>query len=292
MPPARERVARRAARDLLHEIGWTSLPVDPLTIAASKRPPITIIEREFPSEVYGACGLMEGRFVIAISLDCPTPQHRRFTAAHELGHYHLDGHVEQMFARGISWVPSTGSHFQDGANQVEREADFFASELLMPEPLVRPLVRGTPTLRQVRNLASRCDTSLSAAAITVTRLTGEPLAIIVSKGGVVEWPAFSPALAAYPWARPRLKGAWAPPRSGVRRLGQDRAAVEEGATIDDEGLLCEWFPGAPSKVEVVEESIGLGRYGRVLTVLRPGGLPDPDDEQEREWHERRTYNDE
>lgn len=227
--------------------------------------------------------MMEGHFVIAISTSCPTPQHRRFTAAHEIGHYHLDGHVEQMFAGGIAWVPSTGSHFQDGANQVEREADFFASELLMPESMVRPLVRGTPTLRQVRSVASRCDVSFSAAAITLASLTGDPLAIIVSKDGVVEWPAFSPALSRYPWARARLNGEWAPRGSGAHRLARDRAAVEEGAVIDDERLLCEWFPGAPREAEVVEESMGLGRYGRVLTVLRPGALPDPDAEQEREW---------
>lgn len=292
MPPARERVARRAARDLLQETGWTILPVDPLKIAADKRPPIPVIERALPNEIHGACGMIDGHFVIAISTSCPTPQHRRFTAGHELGHYHLDDHVEQMFAGGIAWVPSTGSHFQSGSNQVEREADFFASELLMPESLVRPLVRGPPALRQVRSVASRCDVSFSAAAITVARLTGDPLAIIVSKDGVVEWPAFSPALSAYPWARARIKGEWAPRGSGAHRLGRDRSAVEEGAVIDDECRLCEWFPGAPPNVEVVEESMGLGRYGRVLTVLRPGELPDPDDEQEREWWGRRTRDDE
>jgi hypothetical protein len=108
----------------------------------------------------------------------------------------------------------------------------------------------------------------------------------------VEWPAFSPALAAYPWARARLKGEWAPRASGAHRLGHDRAAVQESVVIEGECLLCEWFPGAPSKVEVVEESMGLGRYGRVLTVLRPGALPDPDDEQEREWRGMRGRDDE
>ena len=218
---------------------------------------------------------------------CPTPQHRRFTAGHELGHYHLEGHVEQMFAGGTKWVMSTGSHFHGQADQVEREADFFASELLMPEPMVKPLVKGIPSLRQVRSIAARCDVSLSAAAITVARLTGEPLAIIVSREGVIEWPSLSPALSAFPWALLRLKGAWAPRGSGAYRLGHDRGAVEENAVIEEGGLLCNWFPDAPRDVDVVEESIGLGRYGRVLTVLRPGDLPDPDEEQERDWRRLR-----
>jgi len=258
-----------------------------MKIAGDKRPPIQIMDLDLPQDVYGACGLAQGRFVIAISPNCPTPQHRRFTAGHELGHYHLDGHVEQMFAGGIKWVVSTGSHFQGAASPVEREADFFASELLMPQSLVRPLVRGAPSLRQVRSVATKCDVSLSAAAITVARLTGEPLAIIVSREGVVEWPSLSPTLSEYPWARLRLKGAWAPRGSGAHRLGQDRAAVQENAVIEEEGRLCGWFPDAPADADVVEESIGLGHYGRVLTVLRPVDLPDPDEEQERDWHRMR-----
>jgi hypothetical protein len=291
VPDARERVARRAARALLEEIGRPTLPIDPFAIARGKHPPIPVLERALPRDIYGACGQVQGRFLIAVSTECPTPQHRRFTAGHELGHYHLEGHVEQMFAGGIEWVASTGSHFQAGATPVEREADFFASELLMPEPLVQPLVRGVPSLRQVQSVARKCDVSFSAAAITVARLTGEPLAIIVSKDGVVEWPSLSNALSAYPWARLRLKGAWAPRGSGADRLGADRAAVEQNETIEEGGLLCGWFPDAPRDVEVVEESIGLGRYGRVLTVLRPGDLPDPDEEQERDWRRMRGRDD-
>jgi hypothetical protein len=125
---------------------------------------------------------------------------------------------------------------------VEREADFFACELLMPETLVRPLVRGVPSLRQVRSLATKCDVSFSAAAITVARLTGEPLAIIVSMEGVVEWPALSPALSTYPWALLRLKGAWAPRGSGAHRLGHDRAAVEQNAVIEEGGSCATGSP--------------------------------------------------
>lgn len=52
--------------------------------------------------------------------------------------------------------------------------------------------------------------------------------------------------------------------------------------------MCEWFVDAPRSTQVVEEAIGLGSYGRVLTVLRPEGLPDPDEEQERAWSRQRA----
>ena len=45
--------------------------------------------------------------------------------------------------------------------------------------------------------------------------------------------------------------------------------------VQAEGLLCEWFVDAPRGTHVTEEAVGLGSYGRVLTVLRPEGLPDP-----------------
>ena len=47
-------------------------------------------------------------------------------------------------------------------------------------------------------------------------------------------------------------------------------------------LLCEWFEGAPPTVEVIEEAIGLGSYGRVLTVLIIPDLPDADESDERD----------
>lgn len=287
MPQSREAVARQAAQALLEEVDVSVLPVDPFEIAMKLTPPVRIIERELADDIFGACGLIQGRFVIVVSPACPTSGHRRFTAAHELGHYRIEGHVDQMFADGQDFVPSTGGHFQLGATGVEREADCFASELLMPESLVRPMIRGRPSLSLVKRLADRCHVSLSSAAITVARLSGEPLVVLVSKKGVLEWPAYSRAFSEYPWARPRVKGEWAPPQSATHRLARDLEAVSASKEDGTEGLLCEWYPGAPPFVTVDEEAIGLGAYGRVLTVLAPGPLPDPDEEQERSWRSQR-----
>jgi len=289
MPSAREKMARRTAQSLLQqELRITRLPVDPIVIAGMKKPPILLIERELPPDIYGAFGKVDGRFVIAISTACPTPGHRRFTAGHELGHYHLDGHLEHMFANGADWVQSKGAHFQLGADPIEREADFFASELLMPENLVRPLVRGQLGIEHVRRIAGDCEVSLSSAAITLARLAADLLGVLVSKDGILEWVALSAALLAYPWARRPFKGEWAPPRSATKRLSRDAGAVRRSQELQAEGLMCEWFIGAPQGTQVVEEAVGLGAYGRVLTVLRPEALPDHDEEQERTWSRQRA----
>jgi len=95
----------------------------------------------------------------------------------------------------------------------------------------------------------------------------------------------------YPWARIRIKGEWASPHSGTKRLSREDGRVRQAEREDAEGLLCEWFPEAPDWVPVTEEAVGLGAYGRVLTVLHPWRLPDLDQEQERIWRRARSEDD-
>lgn len=61
------------------------------------------------------------------------PVRRRFTLAHELGHWicqHLEGHTAPVYCRAEDTAPNA-------ARALEREANVFAAELLMPEQLVR-----------------------------------------------------------------------------------------------------------------------------------------------------------
>jgi hypothetical protein len=112
--------------------------------------------------------------------------------------------------------------------------------------------------------------------------------VFVSKDGVLEWPALSAALEDYPWAKVKVTGAWVPPRSATSRLARDTNSIGRGEDLENEGWLCEWFDRAPDSVEVVEEALGLGAYGRVLTIVTPGQMPDPDEEQERSWRRQRS----
>ncbi len=64
-----------------------------------------------------------------------SPGRRRFTLAHELGHWIcqcLEGRMAPVYCRSDEVGPPNGD-----ARQLEREANVFAAELLMPEPLVR-----------------------------------------------------------------------------------------------------------------------------------------------------------
>ncbi len=67
-----------------------------------------------------------------------SPGRRRFTLAHELGHWVcqcLEGRSAPVYCRSEDLAAGTD-------RQLEREANVFAAELLMPEPAVRAAVDG------------------------------------------------------------------------------------------------------------------------------------------------------
>ena len=273
----REHLARRRANELLDEASALACPVEPDQIAAAKGLHIEEWD-QFPEGCYGALIRGGNTFLIAVSTRCFSPGHRKFTVAHELAHFHIEDHVERMGWSGPVAL-SMGGHFRSQKDPIEVEADHFASELLLPTRLVQPLIdRASPCVSAIRSLARQFDTSLSCAAIRFADLTTEPTVVILSCNRVIEWAAFSRDLKYLDWARfRRHKGEWAPPGSATLRLAQDPGTIATGKQDSACGLLCEWFEDAPPVYTVEEEAVGLGRFGRVLTVLTCVDLPDPDE---------------
>lgn len=97
-------------------------------------------------------------------------QRRRFTAAHELGHYLLhrdliDGkqHLDRLFSGGGSnnpYAPLAPSH--------EIQANKFAADILMPAGPLRMLYDSSED--NVAELAHRCEVSLQAMKIRLKSL--------------------------------------------------------------------------------------------------------------------------
>lgn len=107
---------------------------------------------------------------------------KRFSLAHELGHWNY--HRGRSFeCRVDDWV--------DGYNSKpveEREADNYASELLMPKYMFDPLARKLkrPTFDGVKELADIFNTSITATAIRLVNINVWPLVIVChSKAGRV-----------------------------------------------------------------------------------------------------------
>lgn len=279
---------RRRARELLSDHGLNSVPVDVEHIIRARGLQIVEVPSIRPG-VFGAFYLDGAEAGIMVSHECYTPGHRRFTLAHELGHFVLDGHAEELLPAGATLAVSLGGDFRDQRSRVEREADTFAAELLMPRASVVAIARDG-SLMAVKGIARVCEVSLSSAAIRMSDLVDEPVAIILSFDGAIQWYATSPPLRGHGWARGSLKGEWCPPRSATRRLMESNEREHRDAeSVTQSLLLCEWFPGAPSMLRVDEECVVLGRSGRILTVLRPIELPPVealDEERQREADRR------
>jgi hypothetical protein len=271
----RERLAKRRATEILDENRISESPVIPEHIAALFPIPLPIESVDgFPPDTYGALYKSGNDFRILISTSCPTEGHRRFTLCHELGHFFLDDHLGALFDGGASAHFSSTSHFRGQRKDwYELEADAFASELLVPTSLAQPLTaRHRSGLHVIETLADTFQCSVSCAAIRFAALTDEPAAVIISKDGTVEWAAYSGPLQEFNWTRRRVRGDWAPRGSATRALALDHDAVRSCERRETTGYLSEWFDGSPH-VETTEEALGLGSYGRVLTVLTPDRMP-------------------
>jgi hypothetical protein len=73
-------------------------------------------------------------------------------------------------------------------NEIEREADEFAAELLMPSALVQRIIRSAaPSLQLIEKIASQFHISLSAAAWRYCDLAKEQCAIVWSGGKRIDW---------------------------------------------------------------------------------------------------------
>ena len=96
---------------------------------------------------------------------------KRFTIAHELGHYILDGKPDDCYAHR-----DTGFY-----NQKEKEANIFASAILMPEDDVKKIIRNTASNYGILNkkkyadifiqeISSRFNVSPAAAEVRLKTL--------------------------------------------------------------------------------------------------------------------------
>jgi len=242
--------------------GNTSFPVDLLAIASKRKIIIEAITDAEPG--VSAMLLRDGNtFGIFYSTAIPSLGFQRFSIAHELGHYFLEGHVDQMPFDGGMHASRAGTFCRD---VFEQEADSFASGLLMPSRLFKRALNGFEDgLAGVKGLADLCQTSLTATAIRYAELTEAATAIIISTGKTVDFACLSPAMKAFAkliWLRP---GDLLPTGTLTANFNTQRDQFTEDELTDETDLRL-WFDGMRPR-DVIEEVIGLGRYGKTLTVV-------------------------
>ena len=114
----------------------------------------------------------------------------RFTLAHELGHYFIDNHRKGL-KRGIL-KPHGSFNFKGKDKAIEREADYFASCLLMPEDKIQAeCARVKFSFNMIENIAQKFCVSLTAAAIRFSEVGNHPIMIVFCEDSVVKWKWYS-----------------------------------------------------------------------------------------------------
>jgi Zn-dependent peptidase ImmA (M78 family) len=103
-----------------------------------------------------------------------TPKRRRFSLAHELGHWHH--HRGRVLFCGKNDV----CNFRRSALDPEHQADDFASDMVLPNYMVDPRLRKMKrlTLAAARELAEEFHTSLTATLVKMTALNRFPMVIV------------------------------------------------------------------------------------------------------------------
>jgi Zn-dependent peptidase ImmA (M78 family) len=272
------RMARQSAEKLVKDEGITMLPVDPIALARKRG-----IEVEGkPGDHEGVSGMLlrhGNDFMIVYATHIPNPGFQHFSVGHELGHYCLPGHANQLTKDGIH-VSRAGFVTNDA---YELEADHFASGLLMPEgPFRKAMDRYEPGLDAICAVADLGITSRTATAIRFAELSKSGVAVIVSSGDTIDYCFMSEPMKSLPKLDYIRKGSPLPSGTAASKLAADREAVLAGKQVADEVDVRQWL-GGTERVIVSEESIGLGNYGKVLTVLvadKLNEIEDPDDDEE------------
>jgi len=183
-------------------------------------------------------------------------ERQRFSICHELGHWIY--HRRRMLLCSADDIERPSAE----SNNLERVADRFASELLMPAYLFAPLAAsfGRPSMHVVRKLAEIFKTSQTATAIRLVEMSQEPMILTCYGRNGRRWFAKSRA----------IKSSWFPtdhlsPETSTfnmlhRQTPQAMPPRSTSATT--------WFGRwDASRFELVEESLRVAAAD-VLTLLR------------------------
>lgn len=210
-------------------------------------------------------------------------QRRRFSIAHELGHFLIPAHMPPLDGRFLCSAEQLrllAQRDQDRRARMEVEANRFAALLLMPPPLLRARLREKrrPQLEQLVALAQTFNVSKDAMARAYAEHHDEPVAVLTWRDGRLVRCYRS---AAMPWLGLRIGDSAA--REQLRAL----SAVSAGSiTMPFEVEPHDWFDERSARrvLELTEQRMSR-RDGFVMQMLH-AELRDEDEPGDRDPNER------
>jgi len=267
--------AEAIAQEIVDNLGLKA-PIDPFLVADKESPVLHVQAKDFGNRFDGQLEFDKiGReFLLLVNSKYDTAWTKghhprtRFSVAHELGHYFLDHHRARLL-RGGHPHPSHSDFTSE--LMLEREADHFASALLMPlNQLKERAKKYSPGLPAIMGIADYFGTSLTSAAIRYVSVNLSPVVVIKWNVDGIGWKWFSDTAYAAGIRKTIEETRLVPRDSATGRVlaGEAKAgqAIEQGTTA------AAWFPfighGSVRNDILKEQAISLGDHGS-LTVLFP-----------------------
>ena len=273
-----QTAATLQAERLISDLQINSLPVMPIEIAQALEIEVQALPARSTPGVSGMLLRHDDKFGILYSTSIDSDGFQRFSIGHEIGHFRLPGHPESVMQDGMH-ASYAGFASKD---HYELEADHFAAGLLMPRALFdKALDQASAGMDGLIGLSDKCITSLPATAIRYAQRVPEPVAIVVSTGDKIDYCFMSDTLKDVPNLTWLKKGTPLPLTSATRTFNDDASNIARSERAEENGALTDWF-GGRIEADLYEEVIGLGSYGRTLTVLSVEDLPDEEELEEED----------
>ncbi|BEU99363.1 ImmA/IrrE family metallo-endopeptidase [Novosphingobium olei] len=118
------------------------------------------------------------------------PERRRFSIAHELGHFLIETHrprAGEPFACALADLHQTDTRAADRHRRIEAEANRFAAALLMPPAKVRrAMTAREPSLAEIVTLARKFAVSKEAMARGYVAASRADVAVLVLQHGRIK----------------------------------------------------------------------------------------------------------
>lgn len=202
--------------------------------------------------ILGACMASGLRRLIVVDSNIGYETRKRFTIAHEIGHLlmHQGQHrcTERMLKEYLA------------NDQIEQEANEFASELLLPGYVIQArLQQRLPSIELARYLSKQYGVSLTAALISIVRYADGEAAFVYHDGNKVDWTVRSDSL--------KLQSVTEIDRSPVTR-----ASYFERKSVDGIVPLEKWFLGIDPEMYICQEDTiyfrNLKKYATIINLQK------------------------
>lgn len=172
------------AEEFLEATGFNELPIKPDdvvdSISCSDYPVEIRYERFSVDSFLGKAVGVDSSALIIVNTNTPNLRRRNFTASHEIGHVCM--HIMQQHKLDFSCgKKELSSQFDD---PFERQANGFASALLMPKHLVSTMTSDDISWRNIKNMSDLCASSLEATFRRWTMLEKVSAAMVIHQNKI------------------------------------------------------------------------------------------------------------